>query len=539
MSGVDTLVRGFLAAVPGPTLERLAAAKEEARQRRELGHKDATIVRLADLEWVISPSGAPPYRYLLHCEGVMDLRVAGRPLLAGGTPTVMVEIRSEHLWRRGFVGAADDAQNVARELLGAPDRCLDMVTRIDLCCDFQGWLPDGSDGEAYRFATYSDEGFKREGLGRGFTGYRLAPGQPLSARLYDKSREIKKSKKGWFRYLWKRSPHYDPKAPVWRLEVQARSEALSEMELRLEWDAQICERLDELWRFAFGRADWHPDRETDCERALRLLKQKQTRRKKRGLDLDPDELAILADLLVEREDEKRRLGAWLSLRDAPSEGAKPKPRGEWPIAADWRAIQNVTFTDPGAVRGLREAQRQVQLENCLMQMRGLLSTYAVHLGQRPSQVPDRREARARTLSRAFSAAHEGMMDLDEGEPRDFIARMEEKIPLATQAPGEDPPRRVELPEAPWEPAADTRRTLPYQVPSMLELRSLPRTEITADSLPHRPWHDSPTQQIELSEATLEWHRALAKHDEAEDRRLQKRLRFAARPVEKRLPKVQP
>ncbi len=534
LRGVDTLVRTFLAPVPAATLERLHAAKEEARQRRELGHADAVQLELGGIRWAVSPSGAPPYRFLLHADGVMDARIAGRPSLAPGTPTVVVEIRSAYLWRRGFTGAADDAQEFARAALGGPAECLESVSRIDLCCDFQGWAPDGSDAESERFARVVTKGWKRNGIGSSFTGYQIAPGQPFSARLYDKTEEIAGTDKEWFRYLWALCPVYDASRPVWRLELQARSEALSELGLRVDWDKQICDRLDELWRYAFGRLEWSPDRETTCERALRQLKQKRARAGKRGAELSVEEEALIASLEVERADEKREFGAWLSLRD-PVPG---RARTEWPISPDWRAIQGLTFADKGAVRGLRERQRDVKLENLLSQMRGLLSTYAAHSGIRPSAVADRREARARTLSWALAAAHEGLMDLDEHEARDFVARLEEKRLLVPPSPTDEQPKpRPHLPEAPWSPEPDPRRTLPFQAPSMLELRDMPRAETPVEELPVRSWKEVEPAQFELDAATVEWQKAMRRHDAEQDRRYRRRSRFAPPGVHKRLPKV--
>ena len=39
----------------------------------------------------------------------------------------------------------------------------------------------------------------------GYTGIRVGKGQPLMARIYNKTLEIKSSKKEWFREIWKRS----------------------------------------------------------------------------------------------------------------------------------------------------------------------------------------------------------------------------------------------------------------------------------------------------------------------------------------------
>jgi hypothetical protein len=73
-----------------------------------------------------------------------------------------------------------------------------------------------------------------------FTGFAFGRGA-LSARLYDKTRELSVSRKQWFRTLWARAGGpgvtatgderegpgaYDAEAPVWRLEFQVRREGL-------------------------------------------------------------------------------------------------------------------------------------------------------------------------------------------------------------------------------------------------------------------------------------------------------------------------
>jgi hypothetical protein len=54
----------------------------------------------------------------------------------------------------------------------------------------------------------------------------------LAARLYDKTAEIQRSAKPWFRQIWARAPGYDAGAPVWRLEFQVKREALRAMRAR-------------------------------------------------------------------------------------------------------------------------------------------------------------------------------------------------------------------------------------------------------------------------------------------------------------------
>jgi hypothetical protein len=146
------------------------------------------------------------------------------------------------------------------------------VSRVDLAVDFQGWLPSLEDDG--RFVTRAaDRAMHKQR--RAFTGFMFGRGV-LAARLYDKTLEILRSGKPWFRQVWARTPGFDPSAPVWRLEFQVKREALRAMKatdgtgepVALGTWPDVLEHSRALWRFLSSR--WL---------ALRLPRTKSTRQR--------------------------------------------------------------------------------------------------------------------------------------------------------------------------------------------------------------------------------------------------------------------
>lgn len=468
--GVDTLVLTYRAPVPHATISLLGAAKALARASMERGSSEPATARLADREWIVRAQSKPPYRFMLHRPEEMDVRVAGVSSLPGSTPTIVIELRSAYLWQRGYAQAAADAQELARALLEAPDRCLEACARLDLCADFQGWVPTGLDDERRRLVRRVRKSIDMHGDGRYFTGYSIGLRLPLQARLYDKTAEIAGSDKMWFHDLWI-AAGYDPARPVWRLEVQALTESLDEMGLRYSWRENIAKRLDELWRFAFGHPDWRPEVEGDAAREIRRYRDEARRRKKGGVsDADPSMLALLER---EAHDEARDHGAWLSLRD-PASGE----RATWPIAPEWRALQRVVFVEREARRGFRLVQREVKLENQVRQWRALTASIGANAGVRPRVgIGSELVRTVRVLRDCYEQAEQRVLriELEEPEKRGIVQRLEEKS-CALQ-PLHDPEPRSQLPNAPWEPAPDRVKTIPWSPddrlygPAQLNVRS--------------------------------------------------------------------
>jgi len=80
-----------------------------------------------------------------------------------------------------------------------------------------------------------------------FTGFSFGLGGDISARLYNKTAEIKKSKKDYLKIFWAENG-WNEKQDVWRLEFQFKRKVLSEHQTNTVDD--LLSRLGSLWIYA-------------------------------------------------------------------------------------------------------------------------------------------------------------------------------------------------------------------------------------------------------------------------------------------------
>lgn len=268
-SGVDTLHLFTTTPIRHRQVTDLETAKVLAGQTPKKGRLPTESI--AGHTLTMQRHGARTAPLLLDSEH-MAVRV--NPYAAQNLPSVGVELRALYLWQRGAEEAARQAQAVADALTRPPlpaDELL-RVSRIDLAVDFQGWLPALED-EARFVTRAADRAMHRQR--RAFTGFMFGRGI-LAARLYDKTREIERSGKPWFRDVWAKSPAYDPRAPVWRLEFQVKREALRAMKARAAAGEPVA--ID-TWpdALAHGRALWR--HMASRWLSLRLPRTKETRKR--------------------------------------------------------------------------------------------------------------------------------------------------------------------------------------------------------------------------------------------------------------------
>ena len=122
------------------------------------------------------------------------------------------------------------------------------ISRIDLFADFSAdydlaSLPGHHWVKRCKTRAIHEEGDKR-------TGVSFGPGNELSARLYDKTREIEKSGKDYMRPLWAMEGWRGEE--VWRMEFQVRREGLPEAMLGPASEALVL--CGNLWRYLC--AEW-------------------------------------------------------------------------------------------------------------------------------------------------------------------------------------------------------------------------------------------------------------------------------------------
>lgn len=158
-------------------------------------------------------------------------------------PFAYVQLSSEYLTHKAPLNA-ENALYLILKRLGTIDQSAN-VSRIDLFVDFvtsvnmESWDRHAWVTRAAAINTYSVE--------REFSGWMIGAGGVISCRLYNKTLEIKQSRKAYLLELWHKAGWngYDP---VWRLEFQLKREVLTQKGLGKL--TEVIDNLNGLWGYA-------------------------------------------------------------------------------------------------------------------------------------------------------------------------------------------------------------------------------------------------------------------------------------------------
>jgi hypothetical protein len=262
--GIDTIYLNFLGELPENLLLLLPGAKEDA-QNSPIREDLSPLPPFLGRNLLMQPKGAHHYDYLVTSD---DLTIKlkepskGLPL-----PPMVVRISSACLWRLGGGGwpAIDAVLAWAREVF--PNGYDVRVSNFHQCADVQGWVPVLADlgGIVKRADTieiYDADGEKVDDDGLSYTlakgdviqGVSAGRSNRLRASVYDKTKELKKSGKEWFRDIWAQHAGYNPDLPVWRVEYQYGREFLHKQQIETVEDLRVHQ--DALFRHALAWFAW-------------------------------------------------------------------------------------------------------------------------------------------------------------------------------------------------------------------------------------------------------------------------------------------
>ena len=175
------------------------------------------------------------------------LRIALSKPEALSMPLAYTQLSSESLTFSDVETLETDLRYVINSLGNVIDEPKN--SRVDLCIDFitneplEGINDNAWVSRAHLINRYSNK--------RNFSGWVIGSGGAMSARLYDKTLEIKKSKKFYLPDIWK-SEGWDEQQTVWRLEFQFRREVLKQLNILSVPD--LLSNLKNLWEYATH--DW-------------------------------------------------------------------------------------------------------------------------------------------------------------------------------------------------------------------------------------------------------------------------------------------
>ncbi len=237
-AGVDSLYLSFTGDLSEEVEKKLIELKLLA-QSDDPFEVARAIIELCNHRFEVFASGTKNFPYILK-DGVFNIKVSRAT--SEKLPLAYVQISSEALTQSGLLPVVRELKNILRHL-GAYTTV--NVSRLDICCDFSTSVVFGQ----LSVDSWISQSRKRHSYSEGenFSGYVFGQGSPISARLYDKTLEIRKSKKDYMKDIWW-GEGWDRHSQVWRLEFQIRRSVLVEQGISSFDD--LLAILNSLWRYA-------------------------------------------------------------------------------------------------------------------------------------------------------------------------------------------------------------------------------------------------------------------------------------------------
>lgn len=205
-------------------------------------------IELNDIMLTVELSGARFYSYRLTCKD-FTLLFAEKPSF--DNPPVKVNFSSEYLWSYGYQDAYTRFIKwfqTASQLKITGTR----ISRLDICVDtdeaeftqkdISGVVTYSKSKTLHFLCPVDDVNFS----GRQFTGITIGRGKSILCRIYDKTKEIQKSGKEWFKDIWHKND-WNVTKPVWRVEFQLRRKVLKEFAINSVEDT--FQKLESLWKY--------------------------------------------------------------------------------------------------------------------------------------------------------------------------------------------------------------------------------------------------------------------------------------------------
>jgi hypothetical protein len=231
-SGIDALYVSGRANVPFGFLRTLEAARIEA-ERSERN----TSVEVGAMEFAVSARAWGVHRYCLtHRNG----RVGVSP--SDQLPALRIQPKAEFLHGAGPGEAISWFRDQLERECGAIELT---ASRMDVFADFQGWELSVEDRDRFvcrarRVVTYEDDGV--------MTGLQFGQrkSKTLSARIYDKTIEMRRSGAGYWEEIW--GPTYRRGETVRRVEFEIGRQGLSAFGIRSPEEAIAA--AGSLWMYA-------------------------------------------------------------------------------------------------------------------------------------------------------------------------------------------------------------------------------------------------------------------------------------------------
>ncbi|GAA0190926.1 hypothetical protein GCM10008944_03760 [Cytobacillus oceanisediminis] len=262
-SGIDALYFTAMCALPTPLLEDLKSAQREARERSE-----PSRLLLGAESFRVGERGRNRYRFMLQHSNGEILFTDSEKL-----PPIYVQPRARFIHAVGIDSAMRWFMDLVESMVGEASW---RVSRADLFMDSHGWELCAEDRS--RFVCRARD-LRTWEVDSTLTGLGFGSGKTVSARIYDKTKEVRLKGSDWWTEVW--GSAYVKSERVLRVEFQLRRDLIRQV----------------------------------------------------GLDSPDDVITEASQLWAYLTDE------WLSFRNPTSDDT----RSRWPVASEWNDVRNASL----------------------------------------------------------------------------------------------------------------------------------------------------------------------------------------------------
>lgn len=237
--GIDSLYLSFPGQLHSDKEKELAELKRLAQSADE-SKKALALINLDDHQFMVSDRGWGKFKYVIE-DSYQLIKIASET--AKSLPLATTQVSANWLAMENVPQIVSDTAAIVSELGQLEVKA--QVSRADIFVDFvapyglHDWNENSWVTRALKKARYCSGNIP--------TGWTVGAGGDRSARLYDKTEEIKKSGKEYLKTLWMEKG-WDGVSPVYRLEFQLKRNALREHDATTS--DNLLKRLGVLWEYA-------------------------------------------------------------------------------------------------------------------------------------------------------------------------------------------------------------------------------------------------------------------------------------------------
>lgn len=235
--GIDSLYVSYRGTLKKGLKELLDEKKKHAQSENEKEQALATV-NIEDHCFEVSDKGARYYSYIL-VDNWYQIKITASK--KNTVPTLYVQIASELLNCLGPDFSIYKLREIVNKLLVMIKE--ETISRADIFVDF---VTDRDLEEVGKQSLVTKVRKIDKHWDGGFTGWSIGLGGIISARLYEKTVEMKKSNKEYLKEIWAYKG-WEAEQRVWRLEFQLERTFLGQMSVKTYSD--LLNKVNDVWKY--------------------------------------------------------------------------------------------------------------------------------------------------------------------------------------------------------------------------------------------------------------------------------------------------